>query len=618
MATTIKELDSITINKIAAGEVIDRPASIVKELVENAIDAGATTITIHIKEGGKELIKITDNGHGIHKEDLPLAPIRHATSKISSLDDIYNTDSFGFRGEALSSISHCASLTISSKRGDDSAYSITAFQDSISVPSLCSHPTGTTIEVHDLFHNIPVRKKFLKTSGTELSYIMDVCIHFSLIHPTLSFILIADSNEKLNTTGITDLESLLVSLYGKSLKDKLVPINESIGPISFSGFISDPTLTFPNKSKQVFAVNNRLIKNALIHSSLQRSYKDLIPHRRFPLAILNISIQSNQLDINIHPQKHDIKFINPGFLFDALPKAISISLQQVNAHTAPLEQLSAFSADSPPFPTQQSSPLPSSQSSPPLSSFSPLDSDPTSLRPYSVTEKSSLDTPYKSPDHYTPDTPTITEKTIENSIELFAQNSPQSGSSPLDFLQILKTYIILKTSDGAYIIDQHAVHERILYEQIKDNAGKDGSRQLLLLSEIISIDPDLMTIFESHNSFFEDLNFICESFGQDQIVVREIPIQFQRVSLQELIPSILLQLKEYPGSSRDLTLDQKEILQRKACRAAIKAGQTLHEAEIKQLLQDFIRSPQNFTCPHGRPLFFHFDQHKLETLFSRK
>ena len=350
----------------------------------------------------------------------------------------------------------------------------------------------------------------------------------------------------------------------------------------------------------------------------------MIPQRRFPLAVLNITIQSNQIDINIHPQKHDIKFINPGFLFDALPKALSVSLQHVQSHTAPIQQLSAmqsnthYSTPQPTFSAQQSSPTPSSFSSPAISSPSSeqdFSSTPSPTQFHSQPAQSANQNVSSFTDHHSEP---ISEKSVENAIKLFSENAATSGSSPLEFLQILSTYIILKTADGAYVIDQHAVHERILYEKIKDNAGNDSSRQILLLSEIINVEADLFAIFDSHQDFFKDLNFICESFGQDQIVVREIPLPFQRVSLQELIPEILLHLKEFPGASRDLTLDQKEILQRQACRAAIKAGQQLHEQEIKQLLADFIKSPQNFTCPHGRPLFYHFNQHKLETLFSRK
>ena len=244
MDSIIKQLDSVTINKIAAGEVIDRPASIVKELIENSLDAGATAITVNVTDGGNQQIKITDNGKGLSRTDLIMAPLRYTTSKISLAEDIYSTNTFGFRGEALASICHCAKLTITSKKKDSSAYKTEAFQDQITVPEVTTHPDGTTLCVDDLFHELPVRKKFLKTASTELSYIIDICLQFSLIHPNVSFKLIANGIEKINTTGITDLYDLLILTYGKSLKDKCIKVEESIGPIEFSGYISDPTLTF--------------------------------------------------------------------------------------------------------------------------------------------------------------------------------------------------------------------------------------------------------------------------------------------------------------------------------------------------------------------------------------
>ena len=339
MTSIIKQLDSVTINKIAAGEVIDRPVSIVKELIENAIDAGADTISIDIQDGGKELIRITDNGKGFYKDDLSLAPIRHATSKIQSIDDVYNTMSFGFRGEALASICHCSFLTITSKQVDCSAYQITAHQDKISSIQHVSHPVGTTILVENLFHNIPVRQRFLKSAATELSYILDCCIQFSLIQPNINFIVQADGNEKLNTTGISNMYQLLIMHYGKNLKEKCVPVDETIGPLTFKGYVSNPTLTFSNRSKQILSVNKRLIKNSLLSKSITDSFRDLIPQRRFPLVILNITIESSLVDVNIHPQKNDIKFLNPGFLFDSLPKAISLALHSVQDHVAPITPL---------------------------------------------------------------------------------------------------------------------------------------------------------------------------------------------------------------------------------------------------------------------------------------
>ena len=603
MDSIIKQLDSVTINKIAAGEVIDRPSSIVKELIENSLDAGSTSITINVTDGGNQQIKITDNGKGLSRTDLIMAPLRYTTSKISLAEDIYSTNTFGFRGEALASICHCARLTIISKQKGNSAYKIEAFQNQISVPELTTHPEGTTLCVDDLFHELPVRKKFLKTASTELSYIIDICLQFSLIHPNVSFKLIANGIEKINTTGVNNLHDLLILTYGKSLKNKCIKVEESIGPIEFSGYISDPTLTFSNRQKQIISVNKRLIKNPLIYKSIADTYKDQIAFKRFPLVALNLTIQNSLVDVNIHPQKQDIKFVNPGFLFDCIPKAIKISLQSSTFHTEPLQPIMNSSEN-----IQGNDAIASKI-----------------ISPYKIEQKTSepeFNTFIKTSgnqDNYiqTHSPQSISSEHINKSHELFSPPSLDS-QIPLEFLQILNTYIILKTPTGAYVIDQHAVHERILYEKIKDDFDIDSARQVLLVSEVFTISLDLWEVFTVEIDYFKKLNFILEPFGTDQIVVREIPIPFQNSSIKDLITSVLTQLKEFPGSTRNLTLDQKEILQRQACRAAIKAGQKLESYEIKRLLSDFIKSPENYTCPHGRPLFIFFDQNKLEHFFLRK
>lgn len=608
----IRQLDSITINKIAAGEVIDRPASIIKELIENSLDANASHITIEIRDGGKQYIRITDNGDGIHKDDLPLAPIRHTTSKIKHIDDIYCLDSFGFRGEALSSICHCSDLTITSKQDNDHAYKINAHQDSISDLSVATHNKGTTIEVKDLFYNIPVRQQFLKSASTELSYINDIITHFSLINPLVDFIFINNQKEIINTTGIKDMSDLILLFYGKELKGKCAKVNFSIGSVTIQGYISDPTITFSNRNKQVLAINHRLIKNGLILKSIQDSFKDLIPQRRFPLVVFNIFIEQQTVDVNIHPQKLDIKFLSPGFIYDVIPKAINLALQEKTTHT---DVLSEFVASTPstssPIVHEQPFSAPSGttiQSSPSYKESSPEGQQPAFTYP-EVFKKDS-----------------ISSDELETSFTLYSKfnetPSPLDTHKPphqvVEFFQLFKTYIVIKSSMGLYILDQHAVHERILYEKIKDDFAKQSARQVLLMSDIIDLGMELYPIYESNQDTFLDLNFVIEPFGGNQISIREVPVAFSGASNKDLIIDILEQFKQFPDSTRNLTLDKKETLQRQACRAAIKAGQTLAEPEVKKLIDDFIVSPQNYTCPHGRPLFIHYDKNKLETLFLRK
>lgn len=586
----IRALDPITVTKIAAGEVIDRPASIVKELVENSLDAHATRIQVDIEDGGKRLIRITDNGDGISKEDLPIAPQRHTTSKITALEDLYLTDTFGFRGEALASVCHVAKLEITSKQADAEAYRITAFQETVSEPEITSLPKGTRIDVKDLFFDIPVRRQFLKTAGTERSHITDVMIQFAVSNPDLDFILTSDGEEIVNSTGIHNQEALLIHLFGRSLKGHLVPVEHTIGPVTFKGHISDPTLTFSNRSKQIISVNRRLVKSGVIQKALMESFKDLIPARRFPLVALDISVSKQTVDVNIHPQKLDIKFVNPGFLYDALPKAVKFSLQ---SNSIPLPSVSAPSSNP----------------------FEPyINSEPgTTPTPFSDNAFSgNYNQQFAS---YNADSVPSPTPPLDALTTLF---SAGSNEKPVfDYFQLFNTYIVVKTPEGLYVLDQHAVHERILYEKIKDTFGQSTERQALLLSEIVDLPADLFAIFQEQEEYFKDLNFVVEEFGTNKLVVRELPVAFAESNTKDLVIDILEQLKDYPGSSRDLSLDQKETLQMRACKAAIKAGKTMYPEEVERLVEDLVKCPSNYTCPHGRPLCIFFDKNKLESLFLR-
>ena len=501
----------------------------------------------------------------------------------------------------MASICHCAKLTIQSRhQSADKGYEINAYHDAISTPEICAHSKGTTIDIRDLFSDLPVRRKFLKSPATELSYITEMVMQFALVHPDKDFTLISNGQEKINSKGLYKHEHLLVKFVGKNCLQALTPVQFSAGPITISGTITDPTFTFSNRSKQILSINKRLVKNGLIQKAIQDSFRDTIPQRRFPLICLDISVENSAIDVNVHPQKQDIKFINPGFLYDCLPKAISFALQEKNSHTNIVK----------PF-VEASQPTVSH-----AASFSSGSTKHETVNSFQRLSEESGNT-YEFPPVYKK---LPSNKHIQSSMDLFKPLQSHKSTqqfSVVDFFQLYDTYIIVKTQQGLFIIDQHAVHERILYEKIKDNFAKQTARQVLLISETIQLSPELYTIFTSQLIYFESLNFIIEDFGNQQAIVREVPLHFAKANVAELVISICEQLKAFPNSHRDLTLDQKEVLQRQACRAAIKAGQKLSEPEIKQLLQDFIDSPQNFTCPHGRPLFIHYDQSRLESLFLR-
>ena len=289
----IQKLDAVTITKMSAGEVIDRPASIVKELIENSIDAGATLIQVDIEAGGSRLIQVQDNGSGMPKDDLLLAPVQHATSKLHHIEDLYTLHTLGFRGEALASICHVAKLTITSATEEGNGHKLHASEGQISDVTPCPHPKGTTMTVHDLFHSVPVRQRFLKSPATELSYIKDIIIHHALLQPTIDMVLHHNGAEILNTSGITSLKERLALIYDKTLLPKLIQVDAMFGPVSVQGVMSNPTLTFPNRTKQLIGINKRPIKSPIIQKAIQQAYRDVIPHNRHALAILNITNSLN-------------------------------------------------------------------------------------------------------------------------------------------------------------------------------------------------------------------------------------------------------------------------------------------------------------------------------------
>lgn len=570
-------LDEATINKIAAGEVIDRPFSVVKELLENSIDAASTNIKIEVENAGKKSIKITDNGTGISKEDLALAVTRHATSKIKKLEDIYQTHSMGFRGEALASICHVARLTITSKIADNEAYEIVADPDA-SAPRVAAHLVGTTILVQDLFQRVPVRRKYLKSNATEFSYIYDIVQKYALIYPEIDFVLLSDGKEVINTTGITDTKILISLFYGKDLNDKLIKVESFAGDLVCKGYITKPDFTYPVRSKQIVSINKRLIKNSLLNKVIQRTYENLIPARRFPLVVINIDLPTEIYDVNIHPKKEDLKFLNSSFVFDALAKILKVSLESNNQTINFTEELSQKKG----FDFSNS-----------------FEKENTEIHQNTLNTLFSFDKE---------------EFKGGERVSLFDANK-ESSQQDINYFQIFNTYLVIKAADAVWILDQHAVHERILFEKINKNRDKPKEKQILLTGEIIELDATMYDLFLENGQLLKDMGFDVEDFGQNQIIVRQIPIEFSGVSIKDFVVLFLEGLKNQENiTMREFEADKYHQL---ACKAAIKAGKNMHTSEVKQLVADFVAEKVNYTCPHGRPLCVKFGKKDLEKLFLR-
>ncbi len=571
--STIKVLDALTISKIAAGEVIDRPASVVKELVENCIDAGATSIEVALRDAGRVLIMVRDNGCGLSPPDLALAPLPHTTSKLTSVDDLMCVRSYGFRGEALSSMAHVSTMVMTSSIDGHLGYQLTAHQNQISslIPVACLR--GTTVEIKDLFFNIPVRKKFLKSDSVEIGYVYDVVLQFALIHPHIDFKLTSQGNELLNTMGVSDTETLVTLLFAKEARGKLLSVDTHLGGVHVVGVVGAPMMTFGSRLKQVFAVNGRVVKNSLLQKCVMDIYRDLIPAKRYPLVVLNLLVDQSVLDVNIHPQKLDVRFVQSGMMYDSLSKALRMAIGQVYYQS---------------FPSQ---------------------SDLVSTNYASVTPLSH----YHSQE-YSPPSPSE----VSTAIGLYHLSEFRTlESHHIEFFQFLDTYIVLKAAQLIYILDQHAVHERILYEKFKSQAAGHIDTQPLLISEVVSLSPPMMSVVVAYQKDLLRLGVDVDLFGEDQVVIRAIPLLLEGAALSDWLLAYLESVSESETEEYSIVADQKERLQLKACKAAIKAGKRMPDLEVKQLLQDLIQTPSNFTCPHGRPLFITFGKTELERLFLR-
>jgi DNA mismatch repair protein MutL len=564
----IKRLDALTISKIAAGEVIDRPVSVVKELVENSIDAGATRIQVTLQRGGLDLIRVVDNGAGISSDQLALAITDHATSKIQSMEDLYSIYSMGFRGEALASIRHVSHLTVTSRVATvPLGAMITASGAHIGSPAPVAYEIGTQIQVMDLFRNMPVRQKFLKSAATEFSYVNELMIGMALLHPYIEFTLTHDGKEIINTIGVSSLEDRSALFWGKALRHHMLNIDFSLSEFRIQGKISEPSVTFSSRAKQIVSVNDRIIRSAVLQKAISQAMADTIPSGRFPGIVLRILVPPDQVDINIHPQKQDVRFVNSGFIFDLIVKAIRSAINERSAPRDPGYHLAV---------------------------------------PMSVPT-------------WGGETVTASHTEVLFRALQWPSAEPSASAVPFGgtFLQLFETYIVIDAGKSMLILDQHAVHERILYEQIKNRSAQVAYQQPLLAAQVISLTAPQYARCQEVLDAIRELGFEIEEFGANQIVIRQVPVTLAGPSPDTVVVALISQLMEVESSVWDQVLQDKDRLQRMACRAAIKAGKRMSALEVQSMIFDLIRSPNNFTCPHGRPLFIEWTKADFERMFLR-
>src|SRR3989338_3659292 len=549
----IYELPQDLINKIAAGEVIERPASVVKELIENSKDANSTQITIDIENGGKSLIRITDNGTGMSKEDLVKAPLRHTTSKIKTVHDLFKITTLGFRGEALASIGAVSSLKIKTKQeNQDLGYSYEINYDQKLKLQECQTSKGTIIEIEDLFRNLPARLKLLKSDYLEFQPFLDLVTKYALAFQEIHFRLTNNSKEVLNSPSTTSLNNI-TAILGKDISKHLIEINTPL----IQGYISKPILTRMDKSNQIIFVNKRYIRNKLISDAVNQAYSTVVHHSRFPVFILDIKLSPLDYDVNVHPQKYEIRIKNEKEIYDQIYNTIKETLN---------------SEDLIPEPTSKG----------------------FELKPLLVK---------KDKNYFT----TETQNTL--SVEEEKTNFKILG-------QAHKTYIFVETQEGVFVIDQHALQERIFYNEfVKEKS--EIQKQSLVSPKILELSAEEFQIAKDNLSELMKLGFVLEEFGINTYKLLSVPIVKDIQMPPEYLTEIISNIK---NNSKTTHVDsfKDRILKYMSCRGAIKAGDILTLSEMKNLVKQLENLESTPTCPHGRPIVLRYTLLDLEKMFQRK
>jgi len=588
-------------HKIAAGEVIERPASIVKELLENALDAGSTDVRIELLKGGCGMIRITDNGEGFAPVDVPMAFERYATSKIYEFDDIYKVRTFGFRGEALPSIAAIARVEMTTRlRGALSGMSVAVTAGRIGEIMDAGCPEGTTITVTGIFDSVPVRKKFLKTESTEQGYCMDVITRAALAHPHVRIQVMANGREVLKIPATGDLSERMALILGMDVMDHLLPVQAARDGVRLQGFISRPPFTRSQGKHLYCFVNRRYIRDYLLNHAIMTAYRNMIEARRYPAAVLLVDLPPQDVDVNCHPAKLEVRFRYPRELYGIIVETLS----QVLSQHLPASEPGRFPASAPGL----------------RSSADYRDRVDDALKRYRLSSSSGkLSFPealrqerhasFSLPDH---------ERTGEPAADAVAETAHTIKYSDLEYLgQVARTYLVFSTPDQIILLDQHAAHERILFEKLKKNREERSVGQRLLIPEVLNLSQKDIFFLEESLPILAAAGIEAESFGGDSMVIRSVPVICSHVDTRAMIMDML---ESFSESDRLLGLRdrQDKVFRLLACAAAVKANQIMTPQEAAALCRDLDETPSAATCPHGRPVYVTLGLGELEKRFKRR
>ena len=605
----IRMLDQETINQIAAGEVIERPASIVKELVENSIDAGASQIQVEIREGGISYIRVTDNGMGIAPDQIRLAFLRHSTSKIRGAEDLSRIDSLGFRGEALASIAAVARVEVLTKTPSALTgirYVIEGGEEKRFEEIAC--PVGTTFRVENLFFNTPVRKKFLKKETMEASQVNDYIQRMVMGHPEISFRFIRNGKEpSIHSPGNNQLKNSVFAVYGRDVLSQLLEVQAEENGIVIDGFISRPQQNRASRSYENYYLNGRYIKSRIIERAIDDAYKDYVIPGTFPIVILKIKMDPSELDVNVHPTKMEVRFTKEQEVSEAVFHALLNTLKQedLTARMAGQAKPEAAPAAQAPQPVPFGAVSVSQPEEPP--------------RPKVVYEQQDMLPEPRTKVSEPAPAPYDSVEPVEQTPAPAAENRSPIRQLPEHMTvigQAFRTYWIVEGEGVLYMIDQHAAHERVLYDRLKERLSTGSlDSQMLLEPCIFQLPPSDYALVMDHQNVFERLGYSVEPFGENTVLVREVPYIFNGPLSQEDFQTMVDCLSE--GMRR---VDVSVLIDRMAmisCKAAIKGNDAISLAEFKSLLDQLIHSPNPFNCPHGRPTMLTMSRQEVEHRFKR-
>ena len=577
---SIQQLPPHVAAQIAAGEVIERPASVVKELIENSLDAGAKSMAVSIREGGVAEIRVTDDGCGIPADELELAFRHHATSKLSTVEDLNTVSTLGFRGEALPSVAAVARVVCTTRPPDSEAGARVEFWHGSSMgqrPQGC--PPGTTVQVSDLFGDLPARRKFLRSAPAEAARIQEVVTRYALAHPEVRFALTVDGRETLSAAGTDRLQDTILSIYGAEVAGRMLPVSLDDGDVAVEGYTGAPDLNRRNRSYTTLLVNRRWVYDRSIYYAIEQAYQGTLPDRRFPFAVINISMSPDQVDVNSHPTKREVRFRQADRLFSLVQRAVREALI---AH-APVRTATR--------------------------SFTPVDASPQPT--------------------WSPETPRLPSTGAAaprtDGLALLTTSLAPAEGTLRDVLadlrvvgQIRQTYIVAEGGSGMYLIDQHAAHERVVFEQIRQRTqGDERPSQPLLAPMMAELSAAQAATLESYADLLADYGFTVEPFGDGAWLVRSLPASLAArpnhdpaAALCDLLDAVAVE---------QVVMEREDALAATvACHGSVRAGMTLAQEEMDALLRQLQSTENPHNCPHGRPTVVHFSEYQLEREFGRR